>query len=122
MDGWLGILVFGALFFLMMRFGCGAHMMRGHGKEAGGAHAGHGGCGVGHDASAGAQSSPVKSLPSQDSERDPVCGMTVVAGQGYRKFHNGTSYSFCSKECLERFEAEPDRYSATQQAPSQVHA
>jgi YHS domain-containing protein len=118
MDGWLGILVFGALFFLMMRFGCGAHMMRGHGKEAGGAHAGHG---AGPDASTGGQSSP-QSLPSPEGGRDPVCGMTVDAGQGYRKFHDGTSYSFCSKECLERFEAEPGRYPAAQRAPSHAHA
>lgn len=97
MDGWLGILVFGALFFLMMRFGCGAHMMRGHGKEAGGG-------------------------PSPEGGRDPVCGMTVAAGQGYRKLHAGMSHSFCSKECLERFEAEPDRYPAARRAPSQVHA
>lgn len=29
MEGLLGLLVFGVLFFLMMRFGCGAHMMHG---------------------------------------------------------------------------------------------
>jgi len=29
--GWL--LVWGALLFVMMRFGCGAHMMGGHGKH-----------------------------------------------------------------------------------------
>jgi hypothetical protein len=34
MDGLLSFVVFAALFYLMMRFGCGAHMMRGHGRHA----------------------------------------------------------------------------------------
>ena len=70
MDGWLGILVFGALFFLMMRFGCGAHMMRGHGKEASGADVGdgasHGGCCGGHEATAGKAAAPTAS-PGESS-------------------------------------------------------
>jgi hypothetical protein len=66
MDGWLGILIFAALFFVMMRFGCGAHMMRGHGKEAGGAHGGHAGCGGGHGAAAGEEPSSAKPSPAQD--------------------------------------------------------
>ena len=60
MDGWLGILIFAALFFLMMRFGCGSHMMRGHGKEAGAANGGHRGCCGGHDTSDGKEASPAK--------------------------------------------------------------
>ena len=39
MEGLIGLLVFGVLFYLMMRFGCGAHMTHGHGH--GGAHGGH---------------------------------------------------------------------------------
>ena len=32
MDGLLSLVIFVASFYLMMRFGCGAHMMRGHGR------------------------------------------------------------------------------------------
>ncbi len=35
----LWILVWGGLFFLMMRYGCGSHIMGGHGH---GSHGGHG--------------------------------------------------------------------------------
>ena len=30
MDGFLSFLLFAALFYVMMRFGCGAHMAHGH--------------------------------------------------------------------------------------------
>lgn len=30
MDGWLSVLLFAGLFYVMMRFGCGAHMAHGH--------------------------------------------------------------------------------------------
>jgi YHS domain-containing protein len=86
----LGTLLFwGLLFILMMRFGCGAHMMGGHGH---GGHDKHG---------AGSQ------------ERDPVCGMTVdpekAAGASV---HAGKTYYFCSTSCLDEFEKEPARYAA----------
>lgn len=66
MDGWLGILVFAALFFLMMRFGCGMHMMHGRGKEAGGSHAGHAGCDGGHEAAPGEAASIGKPSAAPD--------------------------------------------------------
>ena len=34
MDGLLSFVIFVASFYLMMRFGCGAHLMRGHGRHA----------------------------------------------------------------------------------------
>jgi hypothetical protein len=34
MDGLLSFVIFVASVYLMMRFGCGAHMMRGHGRHA----------------------------------------------------------------------------------------
>jgi hypothetical protein len=34
MNGFLSFAVFAALFYLMMRFGCGVHMMRGHERHA----------------------------------------------------------------------------------------
>jgi YHS domain-containing protein len=91
MSGWLTFLIFAALFYLMMRFGCGAHMV--HGGHGGGEHEGHGG----HAAQEG-------------STKDPVCGMTVGPGQGYAKNHGGRFLHFCSRKCLDKFEAEPQRY------------
>ena len=42
---------------------------------------------------------------------DPVCGMTVspATAAGHHE-HQGTTYYFCSKGCLERFREDPDRY------------
>ena len=85
MEGLLGLLVCGVLFFLMMRFGCGAHMMHGRGGGNGGGGAEAGG-------------------------KDPVCGMQVGADRGYSMMHAGTRHWFCSKTCLDKFEAEPAKY------------
>lgn len=82
MEGLISLLLFAAFFYLMMRFGCGAHMVHGHGG--------------GHEASA--------------RHKDPVCGMDVDPEQGYGKMHKGTLYRFCSRKCLDTFEADPGRY------------
>lgn len=42
MGGLLTLLLFAGVFYFMMRFGCGAHAVHGHGGGQGG-HAGHGG-------------------------------------------------------------------------------
>lgn len=89
MGGLVWLLVFAAFFYFMMRFGCGAHAVHGgHGGSSGHqGHAGHGG-------------------------RDPVCGMDVAPGQGYAKMHEGREYRFCSRKCLDQFDAEPQRYAS----------
>lgn len=87
MEGLGSLLLFAVLFYLMMRFGCGAHMIHGHGAH-GGAH------------------------PVEGMQRDPVCGMTVAAGEGYSKMHLGHPLRFCSKKCLDQFELTPERYTA----------
>ena len=92
MEGLFSVLLFVGLFYLMMRFGCGAHMGHGHG----GGHAGHGGD---------------RQPPASGGAKDPVCGMDVVAGQGYTEVHAGREYRFCSRVCLDKFDASPDRYS-----------
>ncbi len=93
MEGLLSILLFAGLFFVMMRFGCGAHMKHGHNTSN--AHAGnnHGG----HDT-------------GQQKYVDPVCGMEVDTEQGYGKMHEGKLQRFCSRNCLDRFEADPEQY------------
>lgn len=44
MEGLLWLLLFAAFFYFMMRFGCGAHMVHGHGSgHDGQGHGGHNG-------------------------------------------------------------------------------
>lgn len=84
MDGLLTIILFGAFFYLMMRFGCGSHMSHGeHGHQHG---------------------------DSISKNRDPVCGMEVEDDKGYGKMYEDTLYRFCSRNCLDKFDAEPKRY------------
>ena len=87
----VSILIWGGLFFVMMRFGCGKHMMGGRGH--------HGG----HGDSAGAD---------QES-KDPVCGMAVdrkksTAASRYL----GRTYYFCSATCRDKFEGAPEKYAS----------
>ena len=89
MDGLISLLLFAGFFYLMMRFGCGAHMV--HGK-----HGNHGG-------NAKEESDAVKHI-------DPVCGMEVDAEQGYGKMHKGQLYRFCSRNCLDDFETNTGQY------------
>jgi len=86
MEGLISLLFFAVVFYLMMRFGCGAHMV--HGRH------GHHGRG---------SETAVKHI-------DPVCGMQVDAEQGYGKMQAGQLYRFCSRDCLDKFEAEPNKY------------
>ena len=88
----LSFLLWGGLFFLMMRYGCGAHMMGGHGR-----HGRHGGAGD----------------TTGDQAKDPVCGMAVdgdrsTSASAYR----GDTYYFCSTSCRDKFEKEPAKYAA----------
>ena len=49
---------------------------------------------------------------------DPVCGMTVDTGSAVgQATYLGRTYYFCSKECEQRFEAEPERYTQFAEAP-----
>jgi YHS domain-containing protein len=94
MGGWLlWLVIFGAFFFFMMRFGCGAHMAHGgHGGHGGGEHEGH--------------------TVSGGSAKDPVCGMVVESGRGYTENREGREFHFCSRNCLDKFDAEPRRYAS----------
>jgi uncharacterized membrane protein YraQ (UPF0718 family)/YHS domain-containing protein len=50
---------------------------------------------------------------SREYAIDPVCGMQVErANAPARAIHEGHTYSFCADRCRERFEREPDRYTA----------
>lgn len=90
MEGLFSLLLVAVVFFLMMRFGCGAHIGHGgHGHQHG-EHAGHG--------------------AADGGGVDPVCGMQVATDSGYTKVHQGTLYHFCSRNCLDKFEADPQQY------------
>ncbi len=59
--------------------------------------------------------------------RDPVCGMTVDEEKAEaRSIHEGTTYYFCSTQCLRKFEANPSGFtlSATHSAKAKegIHA
>ncbi len=84
MDGLLSFLIFAGLFYFMMRFGCGAHMVHGH-----------------HENTKGTDTK---------KHIDPVCGMQVDPDKGYGKMHKGALYRFCSRNCLDKFESAPDTY------------
>ena len=84
----LSILIWGGLFFFMMRFGCGAHMMGGHGH---GQRGGHG--------------------DLDDETKDPVCGMTVDRNKSAAaSVYRGKTYHFCSATCRDKFELTPEKY------------
>ena len=102
MEGLISLLLFAAIFFVMMRFGCGAHMA-GHGK-----HGGHG-----HDTE-----DAHRNALDQNSHFDPVCGMEVPMEQGYGKMHKGQLYRFCSRTCLDKFEANPEEYVSATSMPA----
>ncbi len=59
-----------------------------------------------------------------EPSKDPVCGMTVVAGasKGGSHPHKGRTYHFCSVKCREKFAAEPARYLANLAPQAQAEA
>jgi Cu+-exporting ATPase len=55
--------------------------------------------------------------PNQEpaAPRDPVCGMFVdPATARFRHAYRGTTYYFCARGCLERFQADPEKYLSPQ--------
>ncbi len=84
-------LLFAVLFYFMMRFGCGSHAVHGrHVQQAGPEEAG--------------------------DTKDPVCGMQVGAQSRYAEVYGGHEYRFCSRNCLDKFDAEPQRFARTERA------
>ena len=88
MSALLYFLLWGAFFFVMMRFGCGAHVM-GHGH-------GHAGMAAVAAVPAGVQPVPAKAI-------DPVCGMNINTAGARTTVHEGSVYYFCSQSCREKF-------------------
>ena len=80
---WFGLIA--AFFFLMMRGGCGSHVM-GHGH---------------HDHAGGTAAT---------TAIDPVCGMQVETAAAKTSVYRGTAYYFCSAQHRDAFENNPDSY------------
>ncbi len=95
MDALLWFAAWAVLFFVMMRFGCGAHVM-GHAHKHG----------AGTDAAAGRDS---MRWAARATAIDPVCHMTANTNSAKSAVHGGTVYDFCSNECRDRFEVSPER-------------
>ncbi len=91
MNAFLYFALWAGVIFLMMRFGCGAHVM-----------------GHGHRDSAEARSNAQWKAPETDI--DPVCRMSVRTDSARSSVYRGTVYYFCSAEHRDAFEAEPERY------------
>ena len=96
MNGVLSFVLFAVLFFFMMRFGCGAH-------------AGHGGH---HGAHRTRDDDSPDSATRTANNIDPVCGMRVDPTNSYAKMYRGVQYRFCSRECLDKFDAAPDKFAS----------
>ena len=102
MEGLFSLLLYAAFFYFMMRFGCGAHMVHGHG--------GHGGHGGDREEREGGHRGHEEPGATQFGAIDPVCHMEVAPSQGYTKTYDGHAYRFCSRACLDKFEATPAQY------------
>jgi YHS domain-containing protein len=116
MESILSVLIWGGLFVLMMRFGCGSHMF-GHGSqqktESGvDGQGGQGGCcGTGKIERAQDSVTPQQlRWEAPEKDNDPVCGKTVSPDEAKSSVHDGQVYYFCSRECREAFEVLPENY------------
>ena len=88
--------VWAGLFFLLMRYGCGAHVM-GHRQH--------------NNSDVPTERPPPNVLPLvPDQAKDPVCGMTVQTSAAKTAVYKGQNYYFCSQRCREKFEASPELY------------
>lgn len=106
----MGALLYFALWaaaiFLMMRFGCGAHVMgHGHGKTR-----------TARDR-AQASDESLRWVPPE-TDVDPVCGQTLATADARPTVHDGMVYYFCSRQCRDTFEAAPQRYVDGAQDPA----
>jgi len=53
-------------------------------------------------------------------KKDPVCGMQVDEKKAAAtSMHNGERYAFCSQDCKNKFDQNPDRYNQSKQSQQQ---
>ena len=98
MGSLLWFIIIGALFYFVMRKGgCGMGHSHGghsqHGEHGQGGHSQHGG---------GLEAGKTK---------DPVCGMEVkMTDSAVSRRHMGQIFYFCSSNCMEKFDKDPETY------------
>ena len=97
MEALLYFIIWAAAIFVMMRFGCGAHVM-GHGRN-------HGQTGE----SPKMETPELRWIPPK-TDIDPVCEKVVSTNEARATVHAGNVYYFCSRECREVFEVAPELY------------
>src|SRR5262245_64472948 len=62
---------------------------------------------------------PIVTPTAPGSAIDPVCGMTVDPATARASgVHEGQTYYFCCPSCLQKFQADPQRYLAKDRAPA----
>ncbi len=111
----------GALFYFMMRAGgCGAHGHGGHGDHRHGGHDGH----DAHPTEPASSTASRSSTTREGSDAppvDPVCGMPVAhPSPALKRNHMGRTFTFCSQDCVRKFDADPSSY-ARAEATSAPH-
>ncbi len=91
MEGLTALLLFSGLFYVLMRFACGADVV--HRRR-----------------------SPESGQYYDASNLDPVCCRPVELRAELATVYHGKLYRFCSQDCLEILEGGPDRYMSTAQS------
>lgn len=102
MESLVYFLIWGAAIFLMMRFGCGAHIM-GHG---------HGHADLRSDGNKASPNVGPLATPPENAV-DPLCHMKVETAKAKSAVYDGNVYYFCSQDCRAKFEADPQTYVKT---------
>lgn len=99
MESLFSVLLFIGFFYLMMRFGCGAHSTGG---------------GCGHSSHHGNrhENAPDRTISHRESTtRDPVCGMQMEISQTARSMQHGSdTFYFCSDGCYRTFKERPQYF------------
>jgi len=98
MEALIYFALWAAFIFVMMRFGCSAHIT-GHNRRSG--HPKNETGGVGNP--------ELRWVPPK-TDIDPVCKKSIATGSAKSSVHDGIVYYFCSRDCREIFEAAPDLY------------
>ena len=98
MEALLYFALWAGFIFLMMRAGCGAHVM-GHGQDR-----------ERTESALGNAETPEFRWVPPEKDTDPVCKKSVATGKAKSSVHAGSVYYFCSRDCREVFEAAPDLY------------
>ncbi len=108
MESLLYFLIWAGMIFLMMRMGCGKHVM------------GHGNSGARPGKAADGEENQALYWEPPSKDADPVCGETVSTATAKPSVLEGKVYYFCSNNCREAFEAAPDIYLA--ETPKKLEA